>query len=92
MKRSSKRREVTKDTIIPVSEFKARCLEILETLRRGGRELIVTKHGEPMARVVPIDDRAPLRGLLKGQLEIVGDIVQVDFSDDWEAVREPSAS
>ena len=85
MKHRSERRDGDADSIVPVSEFKARCLQILETLRRGGRDLIVTKHGRPIARVVPIGDRKPLRGMLKGQLEIVGDIAEADFSDDWEA-------
>ncbi len=73
--------------VLAVSEFKSRCLEVLETLRHGGRDLIVTKHGEPIARVMPIRKPRPLRGLLKGQVEIRGDIVQADFADDWEANR-----
>lgn len=71
--------------VLAVSEFKARCLEVLETLRHSGRELVVTKHGKPIARVVPIRKPSPLRGLFKGQIEIKGDIVHVDFSGDWEA-------
>jgi len=75
------------DEVLPVSEFKARCLEIFETLRRQGRDLVVTKHGEPIARVVPVRGREPLRGMLAGQLEIPEDIVEVDFSGDWEAAK-----
>jgi prevent-host-death family protein len=71
--------------VLAVSEFKARCLEVLETLRHGGRDLILTKHGEPIARVVPIRKPRPLRGLFKGQIEIKGDIVHADFGNDWEA-------
>ena len=71
--------------VLAVSEFKARCLEVLETLRQSGRELIVTKHGKPIARVVPIRKPSPLRGLFKGQIEIKGDIVHADFGGDWEA-------
>jgi prevent-host-death family protein len=84
MKRAAKAAS-TSDEVLPVSEFKARCLEIFETLRRQGRDLVVTKHGEPIARVIPVRDREPLRGMLAGQLEIPEDIVEIDFSDDWEA-------
>jgi hypothetical protein len=35
-------------------------------------------------RVVAIRKHRPLRGLFKGQIEIKGDIVHVDFSGDWE--------
>ena len=74
--------------VMAVSEFKARCLEILEGLRTTGHELVVTKHGSPIARVVPVTSpRRPLRGLMKGEMEIVGDLVQTDFADDWEANR-----
>jgi prevent-host-death family protein len=73
---------------LAISEFKTRCLEILEGLRTTGHELVVTKHGIPIARVVPIRvERRPLRGMLKGELEILDDIVQVDLSRDWEANR-----
>lgn len=84
MKRLAKAASGSNETM-PVSEFKARCLEIFETLRRQGRDLVVTKHGEPIARVVPVRERESLRGMLAGQLEIPADIVEVDFSDEWEA-------
>jgi prevent-host-death family protein len=75
--------------VVAVSAFKARCLEILETLRTTGHELTITRHGSPIARVVPITSRPrPLRGLLKGELEILGgDIVETDSSQDWEVNR-----
>lgn len=74
--------------VMAVSEFKARCLEILQSLRATGQELTVTKHGTPIARVVPVTSAPrPLRGLLKGELEIVGDIVATDSSADWDVNR-----
>jgi prevent-host-death family protein len=74
--------------VLAVSDFKARCLEILETLRTTGHELTLTRHGTPIARVVPIAARPrPLRGLLKGELEILGDIIETDSSEDWEVNR-----
>jgi prevent-host-death family protein len=74
--------------VIAVSEFKAHCLEILEGLRSSGHEIVLTKHGTPIARVVPVTSQPrPLRGLLKGEIEIAGDIVQTDFAGDWEASR-----
>ena len=86
MKRAAKAGGAS-DQVLPVSEFKARCLEIFETLRRQGRDLVVTKHGQPIARVVPVRDRESLRGMLAGQLEIPDDIVELDFSVDWEAAK-----
>jgi prevent-host-death family protein len=43
---------------IPAGEFKARCLALLDEVAAGGEELIVTKRGKPVARVVPIAQQA----------------------------------
>ena len=74
--------------IIAVSEFKRRCLELLEGLRQGGGEIVITKRGEPIARVVPLraSTRA-LRGCMKGILKLDDDIVECDWSDEWESTR-----
>lgn len=38
---------------VPAAEFKARCLELMDRVRETGAEYIVTKHGRPVARLVP---------------------------------------
>ena len=40
---------------VPASAFKARCLALLDEVATTHRSLVVTKHGVPVARVVPID-------------------------------------
>ncbi|MDO9175091.1 MAG: type II toxin-antitoxin system Phd/YefM family antitoxin [Actinomycetota bacterium] len=40
---------------VPASVFKARCLALLDEVATTHRSLVVTKHGIPVARVVPID-------------------------------------
>lgn len=47
---------------ISATQFKARCLALLDEVAGGGMELVVTKHGRPVARVVPPDEGASLRG------------------------------
>ncbi|MBI4863476.1 MAG: type II toxin-antitoxin system prevent-host-death family antitoxin [Candidatus Riflebacteria bacterium] len=75
-------------TELGVSEFKRRCLELLEGVHRSNLELVITKRGRPIARVVPLElVKAPLKGILGGQVQIEGDIVCVDWSEDWEALR-----
>jgi len=73
---------------IGVAEFKARCLELIEAVGTRGDELTITKRGQPIARVTPVG-RAhdPLRGMLRDRLTIHGDIVQVDWTKEWEAAR-----
>ena len=75
-----------KEEIMPVSEFKARCLGLLDSLSREGRSLVVTKHGKPIVRVTPIAERqVRLRDTWKETVRIRGDIVHFDLSDEWES-------
>jgi len=51
-------------------------------------EVVITKRGKPVARLSPIGPaRQSLRGAWKDMVRITGDIVQVDWSSDFEAVR-----
>ena len=49
-------------TEISASQFKARCLALLDEVAESGAELVVTKRGRPVARVSPVDEDASLRG------------------------------
>jgi prevent-host-death family protein len=53
---------------IAAADFKARCLELMDRVRETGVEYIVTKHGAPVAKLVPhtSPDRKPLFGSMKG--------------------------
>jgi prevent-host-death family protein len=58
------------------ADFKARCLEVLDTVARTSEPVVVTKRGRPVARVVPLVNK-PVRlvGALKGRITSIGDIV-----------------
>jgi prevent-host-death family protein len=75
---------------IPISEFKATCLAVLERVRRTGRPLLITRRGEPIAEVVPPGTAATGAGWLgamRGTARIVGDIVApIVDAGEWEAV------
>ena len=43
----------TTDTRVASAEFKTRCLELLDHVRESGATYVVTKHGRPVAQVVP---------------------------------------
>ena len=42
-------------TYVGAAEFKATCLELLDRVRESGNEIVVTKHGKPVARVAPCE-------------------------------------
>jgi prevent-host-death family protein len=80
--------ESRKARSVTVTEFKARCLGIVEAVRADGHEFVITKRGEAVARLVPAGTqvRSP-RGSWKGLVEIRGDIVRCDWSDEFEVTR-----
>jgi prevent-host-death family protein len=74
---------------IQASEFKARCLALMDEVARTGETIVVTKHGKPVAELHP--HRGPraksLIGLHKGQGRILGDIISPIGTDLWEALK-----
>jgi prevent-host-death family protein len=73
---------------VSVSEFKARCLGLIEEIRTTGRELVITKHGKPVAIVSPASRREGRSyGRWKGLVELSGDIVHTDWSEEFDASR-----
>jgi len=62
------------DTIqkdIPAGEFKARCLKIMDEVAQDRRGVQITKHGKPVARLIPIKEEpgSPF-GWLKGSVTL----------------------
>ena len=73
---------------INASDFKARCRRVLDDVQATRTEVVITKRGKPVARLSPIGPaRRSLRGAWKGMVRVTGDIVQVDWSSDFEAAR-----
>ena len=51
---------------LKASEFKARCLKLMDEVQETGEEIIITKNGKPISRLVPYRVKAPsLLGLHK---------------------------
>jgi prevent-host-death family protein len=77
---------------IPISEFKAKCLALLEQVRKTREPIRVTRHGKPVAEIVPpgpVMDRSAWIGSLRGTVEILGDIISpATDKDEWEAERD----
>ena len=61
---------------VAITEFKARCLALLEDVAETGQPLVVTKRGKALVRVMPSASRGayPQEGLA-GSVEIFGDVI-----------------
>ncbi len=70
---------------IPAGEFKAKCLKVIDEVQRLRMQVVITKHGKPVAKLVPLDEHTEsFIGSMQGTMEIVGDIVSpIDVK--WEA-------
>jgi prevent-host-death family protein len=79
-------------TEVSISQFKAKCLELLEQVRRTRQPIRITRHGKPVAEVIPptaVVDRAAWIGSMKDSMEIVGDIISpANDEDEWEVLRD----
>ena len=63
---------------VAISEFKAKCLALLDQVRKTKKPIRVTRFGKPVADVVPpapVVGPADWLGSLADTMEILGDIV-----------------
>jgi antitoxin (DNA-binding transcriptional repressor) of toxin-antitoxin stability system len=74
----------TKPRTISATEFKAKCLQIFDTLGPDG--IIVEKRGKPVAKVIPIrTNNSEWIGSMKGEIKILGDIMSTGIKWDAES-------
>ena len=67
------------------SEFKAKCLKLMDEVAETDEQIVITKNGDPVARLVAYHSKpATLFGALAGSIEIRGDILE-PIEVDWEA-------
>ena len=61
---------------IAAGEFKAKCLHLLDEVRQSRTEIVITKRGRAVARLLPANEDLPsIFGRMRGSAEILGDIV-----------------
>lgn len=67
---------------ITASEFKAKCLNIMDNLNDDG--VVVTKRGKPVAKLIPYERGfAQFIGCMEGKVKINGDIMSTGV--EWDA-------
>ena len=72
----------TKSREVPAGEFKTKCLALLDEVRDTREEIIVTKRGKPVAKLVPIG--RPEIPNLRHMIRVLGDI-ESPIDVIWEA-------
>jgi prevent-host-death family protein len=73
---------------IKASEFKAKCLKIMDEVAATGEPVLITKNGVPITQLIPARHRpGTLFGALKGSILYMGDIIS-PIDEEWAAERE----
>ena len=73
--------------MITATEFKAKCLSLIDEVQEKGSELIISKHGRPVARLVPAGTEKPWLAL-RGKGRFAGDpFAPVVDEKDVEALQ-----
>jgi prevent-host-death family protein len=72
--------------MMPAGEFKAKCLGLMDEVQDTGEEIVITKHGQPVAKLVPITggDIRPFVGRSSGVIEATPDDLLAPEGADWE--------
>jgi prevent-host-death family protein len=78
---------------VAISEFKAKCLAILQKVEKTKQPIRITRHGKPVADIIPtaplVMDRAAWIGSMRDTMKIYGDIIEpASDPDEWEANRD----
>ena len=67
------------------SEFKAKCLQLMDDVAKTGKVVVITKYGKPIVQLVPFKKKPKtLFGAVKGAVVIKGNVISpIDVS--WDA-------
>ena len=73
---------------INAAEFRANCFKILDQVEMTHKEVIITRRGKPVARLLHIaqqEEKDPLLGSMEGLVETIGDLTKpVIEHEAWE--------
>lgn len=78
-----------KTKTMPAGVFKASCLAVMDEVQAKCESVIITKHGKPVAKLVPVDtERDEIFGFMKGKIAITGDVVRPIISaSEWKRLK-----
>lgn len=83
---------------VPATEFKAKCLELMDRVAERRETFVITKRGKPVAKLVPVERESKERifGWMRGKATITGDIVsptmpdaEAEILEEWAELNAP---
>jgi prevent-host-death family protein len=69
--------------------FKVHCLAVMDEVQSKKQTVLITKHGQPVAKLVPVDnDKDDIYNFLAGRGAITGDVVSPALSsEEWGELK-----
>jgi prevent-host-death family protein len=74
---------------MPAGAFKAHCLAVMDEVQAKHETVIITKHGKPVAKLVPVEPEGDdIFGFLRGKVTITSDVVSPALSrHEWGKLK-----
>jgi prevent-host-death family protein len=73
---------------VPAGQFKAKCLQLMDKVQKSHEEVIITKFGKPVCKLVPVNSSEQpsqaIFGYMNGTAETIGDIIS-PIGETWLA-------
>jgi len=69
---------------IGAGEFKAKCLAIIDEVSESGQEVIITKRGKAMAKLIPFQETSVDSLIVGDPDDLINPIIPLE---DWESLR-----
>ena len=70
---------------IKASEFKAKCLHLMDLVNEKQEEIIITKNGKPVSKLIPYQTRpSTLFGLHRHHIQYSDDLIE-SVDQQWDA-------
>ena len=69
--------------------FKTNCLAVMDEVQAKHETVVITKHGKPVAKLVPINTETDeIYNFLKGKGAVTGDVVSPALSlEEWGELK-----
>jgi prevent-host-death family protein len=69
---------------ISAGVFKAKCLSLMDEVKNKRQPLVITKHGKPVAKLVPVEETEadPIFGFMAGKATITGDVISPALTEE----------
>ncbi|MBV8736882.1 MAG: type II toxin-antitoxin system Phd/YefM family antitoxin [Alphaproteobacteria bacterium] len=69
---------------IPIADFEADCLRLLDQVAQQRRPIMITRHGKPIAKLIPwVEEVTDIFGWMAGTAKICGDIIGPIEDLEW---------